>query len=96
MELNSKGGISEVYIWTCHIKKVWKIYRRRRSRQKRSSVTFDCLYCEVGKGKTVSQIENPPQVKEIISELQDFLKISGYPDVITVTARERTHPLSIS
>ncbi|MBK3331547.1 radical SAM protein [Persephonella atlantica] len=47
---------------------------------------FDCLYCEVGKEKTVPQIENPPQVKEIISELEDFLKTSGYPDVITVTA----------
>ncbi len=47
---------------------------------------FDCLYCEVGKGKVVSQIENPPQMTEIVSELENFLRKYGYPDVITLTA----------
>ncbi len=47
---------------------------------------FDCLYCEVGKGNTVSNMTNPPKVEKVIKELSEFLKISGYPDVITITA----------
>ncbi|WP_457643441.1 radical SAM protein [Persephonella sp.] len=50
------------------------------------SCSFDCLYCEVGKGKTVNRIKNEPKPEEIIIELKEFIEKHGYPDVITITA----------
>ena len=47
---------------------------------------FDCLYCELERAKPVENMENPPPVEEILSELKDFLSKNNYPDVITITA----------
>ena len=52
----------------------------------RKSCNFDCLYCELGKGKVVSFIEDEPDVEEIIREIRDFLSKNKKPNYITVTA----------
>ncbi len=50
------------------------------------SCNFDCLYCELKKGKPVSEIKNEPEVEIIIEQVKEYIKNFGYPDVITVTA----------
>jgi len=52
----------------------------------KKSCNFDCLYCELGKARPVSKIENPPEVKEIVEEIKDFLSKNPPPDYITITA----------
>ncbi|RAZ49416.1 radical SAM protein [Campylobacter hyointestinalis] len=47
---------------------------------------FDCVYCELSRAKVVSMIEEPPLVKDIISELKEALKEFPNVDVITLTA----------
>ncbi|NPA51457.1 MAG: radical SAM protein [Aquificae bacterium] len=50
------------------------------------SCNFDCLYCELEKGKKTDYIQNEPSPKEIIQELKEFFSKNPYPDVITITA----------
>jgi len=52
----------------------------------KKSCNFDCLYCEVGKGKPVQNIYNPAPPYLILREVEDFLEKEIYPEVITVTA----------
>ncbi len=47
---------------------------------------FDCLYCELDRGKSTEIYTEYPEPEDIISELKEFLKKNPYPDVITITA----------
>jgi len=47
---------------------------------------FDCLYCELEPAKTVNRQEDIISVEQIISALQESLKIHRDIDVITITA----------
>ncbi len=53
---------------------------------KQKSCNFDCVYCELSGAKPVEEIENPPSVDEIISDLKEALKTHQNIDVITLTA----------
>ncbi len=48
---------------------------------------FDCLYCELGKGRVKDAIENPPTVAEVARELKTALEEFPNIDVITLTAK---------
>lgn len=50
------------------------------------SCNFDCLYCELGGAKTVSFIKNPPLVKDVVTEVKEFLETKSDIDVITITS----------
>ncbi|NPA57896.1 MAG: radical SAM protein [Aquificae bacterium] len=52
----------------------------------RKVCNFDCLYCEIGKGKPVNTIPKPASPEKIIKELKEFLKKGVKPEVITITA----------
>ncbi len=52
----------------------------------KKSCNFDCLYCELGKAKPVSNIYKEHQPEEIINEIKDFLSKNKNPDYITITA----------
>lgn len=47
---------------------------------------FDCLYCELKGAKTVSLMQNPPQVTDVIAEVLQALKVHTNIDVITLSA----------
>ena len=53
---------------------------------KQKSCNFDCVYCELSGAKTVSAIQDPPSVKEILIALKDTLRTHQNIDVITLTA----------
>lgn len=47
---------------------------------------FDCLYCELDKAKTMSEMNDYPSVDEIISQIEDVFLKNKKIDVITLTA----------
>lgn len=47
---------------------------------------YDCLYCELKKAKVIDNITNPPQICDILDELNLALKEHTNIDVITITA----------
>ncbi len=53
---------------------------------KQKSCNFDCVYCELSGAKTVSAIQDPPSVEEILVALKDALRTHQNIDVITLTA----------
>ncbi|HIE58336.1 MAG TPA: radical SAM protein, partial [Hydrogenothermaceae bacterium] len=52
----------------------------------KKSCNFDCLYCELGKGKPTDNIYKEPNPEEILKEIKDFLSKNRQPDYITITA----------
>ncbi|HIQ24688.1 MAG TPA: radical SAM protein [Persephonella sp.] len=52
----------------------------------KKSCNFDCLYCELGKGKLTDNIYKEPNPEEILKEIKDFLSKNRQPDYITITA----------
>ncbi|WP_457623885.1 radical SAM protein [Persephonella sp.] len=52
----------------------------------KKSCNFDCLYCELGKGKNTNKIQNEPEVSEVINEVSNVLKKINKVDVLTVTS----------
>ncbi|WP_456402741.1 radical SAM protein [Persephonella sp.] len=52
----------------------------------KKSCNFDCLYCELGKGKNTNKIQNEPEVSEVINEVSNVLKKINKIDVLTVTS----------
>ena len=52
----------------------------------KKSCNFDCLYCELGKGKPTDNIYKEPNPEEIVNEIKDFLSKNRQPDYITITA----------
>lgn len=52
----------------------------------KKSCNFDCLYCELGKGKPTDNIHKEPNPEEILKEIKDFLSKNRQPDYITITA----------
>ncbi len=50
------------------------------------SCNFDCLYCELKPAKVTDHIDNPPAVKEVLSEVEKALHEYPDVDVITITA----------
>jgi len=50
------------------------------------SCNFDCLYCELKPAKVTDRIDNPPAVKEVLSEVEKALHEYPDVDVITITA----------
>ena len=51
----------------------------------KKSCNFDCIYCELEKSAKRDTIENPPKVKDVISEVKDAFSRFDF-DVITITA----------
>ncbi len=51
----------------------------------KKSCNFDCIYCELEKSAERDTIENPPKVKDVISEVKDAFSRFDF-DVITITA----------
>ncbi len=47
---------------------------------------FDCLYCELDKAKTMSEMTDYPSVNEIIEQIKDTFSKNKKIDVITLTA----------
>ncbi|AQW85744.1 wyosine [tRNA(Phe)-imidazoG37] synthetase, radical SAM superfamily [Campylobacter pinnipediorum subsp. caledonicus] len=50
------------------------------------SCNFDCVYCEIGKGKITQSIEIQPDIDDIIDELKLAISKHKNIDVITVSA----------
>ena len=50
------------------------------------SCNFDCLYCELKPAKVTDRIDNPPAVKDVLSEVEKALHEYPDVDVITITA----------
>ncbi|AQW82432.1 radical SAM protein [Campylobacter pinnipediorum] len=54
------------------------------------SCNFDCVYCEIGKGKITQDIEIQPDIDDIIDELKLAISKHKNIDVITVSASGET------
>jgi len=50
------------------------------------SCNYDCVYCELDGAKPVDTIPNPPQVEDIIKDVQNSLKLHPKVQVITITS----------
>jgi wyosine [tRNA(Phe)-imidazoG37] synthetase (radical SAM superfamily) len=50
------------------------------------SCNYDCLYCELDRGKRVDSIDSPPLVEDVIKDVKQALKRHPKIDVITITA----------